>query len=108
MPEGFVQSDESIRNLLIYSLIDNSLPVEQQARKACELRNTFRTQALELMADQNMRKELDITDPNKTFEELVADKMSRKNLTRQQAIEDIIHTATKTRKSVNKKLGLEE
>lgn len=92
----------------IPDLIDTSLPIEQQARQACELRNTFRTQARNLMADQHKRKELDITDPNKTFEELVADKMARKNLTKQQAIEDIILTATKTRKSVNKKLGLEE
>lgn len=92
----------------IPDLIDKSLPIEEQAKQACELRNEFRTQARNLMADQKKRKELDITDPNKTFEELVSDKMSRKNLTRQQAIEDIIITSTKTRKSVNQKLGLEE
>ena len=89
-------------------MIDKSLPIEQQAKQACELRNRFRTQARDLMFDQEKRKQLDVTDPNKTFEELVSDKMSRKNLTRQQAIEDIILTASKTRKSVNKKFGLED
>ena len=74
----------------------------------CELRNKFRTQARELMADQEKRKQLDITDPNKSFEELILDKMKRKNLSREEAIADILRTATKTRKSVNKKLGLED
>ena len=92
----------------IPDLIDKSKSIEQQARQACELRNQFRTQARELMADQEKRKELDIQDPNKSFEELISDKMNRKGLTREQAIEDVIKTATKTRKSVNKKLGLEE
>lgn len=68
----------------------------------------FRTQARDLMADQKLRKELDISDPNKSFEELLTDKMQRKNLSRDEAIADILKTAVKTRKSVNQKLGLEE
>ena len=92
----------------IPDLIDKSKSVEEQAKQACELRNQFRTQARELMADQDKRKQLDISDPNKSFEELVADKMQRKNLNREQAIEDVLNTATKTRKSVNKSLGLED
>lgn len=86
--------------------IDASLSLEGQARQACELRNQNRTNARELMRDQKKRRELDRSDPNKSFEELIADKMSRKGLTREQAIEDILRTATKTRKSVNKQLGL--
>ena len=92
----------------IPDLIDKSLPVEQQAKQAFELRNKFRTQARNLMANQEKRRELDITDPNRTFEELITSKMERKNMTREQAIEDVLKTATKTRKSVNKKLGLED
>lgn len=91
----------------IPDLLDTSKPLEEQARQACELRNTHRTQARELMKDQKLRKQLDETDPNKSFEELLADKMQRKNLTREQAVQDILNTATKTRKSVNKALGLE-
>ena len=92
----------------IPDLIDKSLPIEEQAKQACALRNKFRTQARDLMADQKLRKELDISDPNKSFEELLNDKMQRKNLSRDEAIADILKTAVKTRKSVNQKLGLEE
>ena len=75
---------------------------------ACELRNRNRTQARDLMHDQEKRRQLDITDPNRSFEELIESKMRRKGLTREEAIADILNTATKTRKSVNKALGLEE
>ena len=92
----------------IPDLIDKSLPIEEQAKQACALRNKFRTQARDLMADQKLRRELDISDPNKSFEELLTDKMQRKNLSRDEAIADILKTAVKTRKSVNQKLGLEE
>lgn len=92
----------------IPDLIDKSLPIEEQAKQACALRNKFRTQARDLMADQKLRKELDISDPNKSFEELLTDKMQRKNLSLDEAIADILKTAVKTRKSVNQKLGLEE
>jgi hypothetical protein len=60
------------------------------------------------MADQEARKELDRDHPNKTFEELLADKMERKKLNREDAIKDILKTATKTNSEVNKKLGLKE
>ncbi len=91
----------------IPDMIDKTKPIEEQARQSCELRNKFRTQARDLMADQQARRELDKTDPNKTFEELVDSKMKRKNMTYNEAVEDILTTASKTRKSVNKKLGLE-
>ncbi|MBE6995484.1 MAG: hypothetical protein E7429_01950 [Ruminococcaceae bacterium] len=87
-------------------LIDKTLNLEDQARQACALRNQNRTNARELMRNQKKRRELDISDPNKSFEELIADKMARKNLTREEAIEDILRTASRTRKSVNRQLGL--
>lgn len=92
----------------IPDLIDRTKSLESQARQACEMRNTFRFQARELMRDQEARRELDITDPNKTFEELLADKMERKHLSAEEAMKDIIKTSSKTRKSVNKNFGLEE
>ena len=88
--------------------IDRSKPIEDQARQACELRNWYRTRTRDLMADQEARKELDRDHPNKTFEELLADKMARKKLNREDAIKDILKTATKTNSEVNKKLGLKE
>lgn len=91
----------------IHGLVDPSLPLEQRARQACEMRNHNRTAARELMKDQKARKELDLNDPNKTFEQLIEQKMQRKGLNRDEAMKDILETATKTRKSVNRMLGLE-
>lgn len=86
--------------------IDHSLSIEDQARQACDLRNKNRTHARDLMRDQKKRRWLDKNEPNKTFEELIKHKMDDKGLTYEEAIEDILKTATKTRKSVNKQLGL--
>lgn len=71
------------------------------------MRNYNRTAARELMKDQKARKELDLNDPNKTFEQFIEQKMERKGLNRDEAMKDILETATKTRKSVNRMLGLE-
>jgi hypothetical protein len=87
--------------------IDRTADLETQARQACDLRNKNRTNARELMRDQRKRRQLDRDEPNKSFEELIADKMKRKGLTREQAMKDILGSVTKTRKSVNKQLGLE-
>lgn len=94
--------DENIPNV-----IDKTKSIEEQAREACELRNTYRSQARDLMKDQEERKRLDRDYPNRTFEELLEHKIQDKGLSREQAIEDIYNTATKTNSSVNKLLGLE-
>ena len=54
-------------------------------------------------------KKIMISQPmaNKTDEELLESKMKRKHITREEAFQDILDTATKTRESVDKKLGLE-
>ncbi len=107
-------SDRAVRKWYKYhdeqipNMIDKTKNIEVQARQACELRNRHRTQARILMRDQEKRKGLDITDPNKSFEELLVQKMKDKNLNREDAIKDILLTASKTRKSVNKKFGLED
>ena len=86
--------------------IDKTLPIEQRAKQAFEARNTIRTEARDLMLDQKTRKMLDKEHPNKTFEELVESKMKRKGMTREEAIQDVYDTATKTNASVNKDLGI--
>lgn len=91
----------------IINLIDKSMSLEEQARQACELRNTYRTQARDLMRDQEKRKQLDKENPNKDFETLLKDKMERKGLLREEALKDIISTSGKTNKTVDKSLGLE-
>ena len=91
----------------IHELIDSSLPMEQKARMAFDLRNMYRTQARELMADKEERRRLDRDNPNKTWEETIEDKMRRKNLTREEAIADIHQTAVKSNAEVNRKFNLE-
>lgn len=86
--------------------IDTAQSLEQQARQAHGLRNTYRNQARDLMSDQKERARLDREEPNKSFEELLNSKIKRKGMTRDEAIEDILKTATKTRSSVNKSLNL--
>lgn len=91
----------------IHSQISTELPIEERAQQAFELRNKYRRQARDLMADQELRKRLDREKPMKEWEPAVADKMHRKGMSRQEAIEDIYRTAIKSNEGVNKKLGLE-
>ena len=91
----------------IHSQISTELPIEERAQQAFELRNKYRRQARDLMADQELRKRLDREKPMKEWEPAVADKMRRKGMSRQEAIEDIYRTAIKSNEGVNKKLGLE-
>ncbi len=94
--------DEQIPNI-----IDRTKSIEEQARQACELRNQYRTQARELMREQEARKQLDIEYPNKSFEDLLNHKISDKGMTREEAVQDILNTSVKTNKKVNEKFGLE-
>ncbi len=94
--------DENIPNI-----IDKTKSIEDQARQAHELRNIYRTQARDLMKDQSLRAKLDKDSPNKSFEELMLHKINDKKMSKEDAIADILKTATKTIKKVNKSLGLE-
>lgn len=91
----------------IYAQIDESMSLEEKAKQAFELRNKYREEARGLMSDKKLRKELDEKYPNKTWEEMVADKMRRKNLSYEEALEDIYRSASKTNAGVNRRLGLE-
>ena len=91
----------------IHSQISTELPIEERARQAFELRNQYRRQARDLMADQELRERLDREKPMREWESIVADKMRRKGMSRQEAVEDIYRTAIKSNEGVNKKLGLE-
>ena len=91
----------------IHSQISTELPIEERARQAFELRNKYRRQARDLMADQELRERLDREKPMREWESIVADKMRRKGMSRQEAVEDIYRTAIKSNEGVNKKFGLE-
>ena len=91
----------------IHSQISTELPIEERARQAFQLRNKYRRQARDLMADQELRERLDREKPMREWESIVADKMRRKGMSRQEAVEDIYRTAIKSNEGVNKKFGLE-
>lgn len=90
----------------IPDMIDRNQSIEDQARQAHALRNQFRTNARDLMLNQDERKWLDKSHPNLTFEEQVEKKMSDKGMTRDEAIQDILKTASKSNKKVNEKFKL--
>ena len=91
----------------IHARISKDLSTEEQARQAFELRNQYRRQARDLMADQTLRRELDRDSPMKEWEVLISEKMNNKNMSRKEAIEDIYKTSIKSNEGVNKKFGLE-
>lgn len=95
--------DENIPNV-----IDKTKSIEEQAREACELRNTYRTQARDLMKDQEERKKLDIKYPNIPFEDLVEYKKLKYGLKGDDIYKDIIRSSQTTNKRYDKKAGLGE
>ena len=99
--EWYVANVNDIRNR-----IDISKSVEEQTRQAFELRIKYRQIARNHMSDVETAQMLNKKYPSKSFDELVQDKINRKGLSREQAIEDILKTATKTNADVNKEFGL--
>ncbi len=87
--------------------IDASKTLEEQAREACELRNLYKAQARLMMEDREKAKSLDIEHPIRSFEQILKDKMELKGLTKDEAITDILKTASTPNKIVNAKFGIE-
>ena len=101
--EWYVYHDKQI-----HAQISKDLPMEQQARQAFELRNLYRRQARDLMADQELRRELDRDEPMQTWEGIIAHKMKKyPGISREEAIRQIYESAVRSRRSVNEKFGLE-
>ena len=104
--------NQSVRELYVANvnnipnLIDKTLSNEEQARQAFEFRNKFKREARIAMSDEETSEMLERKRPIPTFEELIESKMKRKGMTREEAIEDIIKTASSTNADVNKEFGL--
>ena len=86
--------------------LDAKETLENQARKAHELRNKYRTRARDLMRDQATRKQLDKKHPNLTFEQLVEKKKSKYGLEGDAAYQDIVRSSTTTNKEYDEKAGI--
>lgn len=90
----------------IPDLIDKDLSLKKQAKQAFALRNKYRTQAREMMADRVAAESLYKSDPNLTWKEIVK-KQRAKGLTGDDIYKAIIESSQRSRKSVNVSLGLE-
>lgn len=86
--------------------IDRSKSFEEQVKQAYALRIQYKQDARMAMSDRETAKTLEENRPVKSFDELIADKMRRKGMTRQEALEDILKTASKTNADVNREFGL--
>ena len=89
-------------------MIDKTKSIKDQAFQAYSLRNKYKAEARLMMNDREAAEALNKADKNLSFDELVQNKMKRKNLTKEQAYKDVINTAGKTNKKVNERLNLEQ
>ncbi|MFI9504853.1 phage head morphogenesis protein [Nocardia sp. NPDC052566] len=84
------------------------LPLEERAKIASEIRNEFRQHTRDLMSNRAAAEELTKNEKNRPLEKLIEDKMAKKGLTREQALQDVIDSSSKSRGSVNEGLGVDE
>lgn len=88
-------------------MLNPSDDLETQAQAAFELRNMIKVKAREMMSDIQTAQQLSIDKPLPGWEEFIQSKMVRKGKTRDEAILDILISASKTNENVNKMFGLE-
>lgn len=91
----------------IMEQVDTTLPLKEQAMQACKLRNKYKFQARELMADQEKRKYLDEERPINDFE-FYYNKYSKMYNTEDEIYQAILDGSMRSNSKVNKSLGLEE
>lgn len=110
---AIVQTDnQSVREWYVANVsdipnqIDRSQPFEEQVQQAFELRNRYKHEARVAMSDVETARRLEELRPAPSFAELLESKMKRKGLSRKEALEDILKTASKTNADVNKEFGL--
>lgn len=80
----------------IPDLIDDSLPLEQQARQVFDLRNQYRMQDRELMSDRQLAESLYASDSNLTWEQIIQ-KQIDKGLSGDDIYKAIIESSQHTR-----------
>jgi len=89
----------------IPEIIDNSLPLDQQAKQAFEFRNQIRTQAREAMSDRALADELFGTRPNLTWDQVVK-KYTDKGFSGDGLYQEIIKAAQRSNDAINKALNV--
>ena len=90
----------------IPNILDVNTSLEDRAREAFELRNKYKRQARVAMSDEKTAAFLDSKFPVPSFESKLEDKMRRKGLSREEALADMIRSASTTNANVDKEFGL--
>jgi hypothetical protein len=95
-----------LRRVTIYwaGEIFPTAPLAQQARQAVDLRNSFRSAARDAMIDQDTAAQLNATNPNLTWEQVVQ-KYSA-DYSGDELWQQIIDASQRSRASVNQSLGV--
>jgi filamentous hemagglutinin len=89
----------------IPTLINKKLSLKEQAKQAFELRNQFRTDARELMADRKLAEKLNREEPNMTWDQVV-EKYKKQDYKGDDLWKKIIESSQKSRQSVNQQLNV--
>jgi hypothetical protein len=87
-------------------LISQGVSARDRAIELIQARNDLRTRTRELMADRERAKALDITDPNRTLDELVKRAYRESGLVGDALWDYLADSASRSRKSVNERFGL--
>jgi outer membrane protein assembly factor BamE (lipoprotein component of BamABCDE complex) len=90
----------------IKNQVDKTKPFNEQVHQAFDLRNKYKHDARIAMSDEKKARELEKFRPAPTFEDLLKNKMKRKHMTEEEALKDILETASKTNPDVNAEFGL--
>ncbi|WP_347332729.1 hemagglutinin repeat-containing protein [Marinimicrobium locisalis] len=92
--------------------IDPNASLDKQARQAFDLRNQARTKARDLMGDREAAELITEKNPNLTWDQVIRETESKliergaKNISMDDIYAEIIESSQRSRKSVNKGLGL--
>ena len=87
-------------------LTRQGVSAEERAKVMFEQRNALRSWSRDLMKNRTLADQLNRTDPNLTFDDLVA-KNAAKGIKSDEIYQKIIESATRSRPSVNKSLGID-
>jgi len=85
--------------------IDTTLPLEQQARQAFELRNSFKAEARDLMNNRQMADYLDTFEPAKTWEQMIQTAI-KKGYKDDAIYQYIVDASQRGNKGINQLLGI--
>ena len=81
-------------------------PLRAKAKAAFYMRNWLKQTARRAMEDTETAGLLEKYRPVPQFDDLLKKKMREKGMTRKEALEDILETASKTNRNVNEEFGI--